>query len=750
MKNRRLLIRAAAVGLVLLCVTLLTFERHHVGSGLRALSGSAQQSVSNPHFSYVTTDSYVIFPKSFRPKISLEQLYHQFFRSRDWQTRHTQYVQPDAKVKPLTEEILKEHYRHHAIKMYDGVRDLREDWSQCSTDLMKTLELEISRDFVLKDDIDTIVRRLLHQMQTQPEMRELQSFFKDGALQKQLDEGTAKRHWIKFAGTSIWLEEYKVHMMLSRMLYLPKEGDKRSQTVSLTYTQLYNEHWDELTDTELVVPTNAQHSHTTADDAANNGATRGDNAGNAAAAASAAGMSPNYNFRTLSFPSFLQIPFYFNTDFTNKRWYGPEDPRVVLVRNPLGYDEPVVVYNAFHRKVAKEESDSENETKLSYNFYRSMFMTWPFQTQRGKSNVDGSVTAGNNDNVYMRTVELKRSGVGRLKTQKNWTPFLDTTDREEGGGDRHIYFIYRWHNLEILKCDLTRFDGNTAQCEFAYRQQGDKIGDDADVGALRGGTQLIGLKDIIMESFPENTPSRRNAQAISKRLLPEGKQVWIGFARAHISGCCGNAMYRPNLAVITREDGEFKVSQLSSYMSLDIDVFGWTRPEYKCERRDANALIPNGIAAWRITELGETGEDSNNIAVNDYLTLSLSVSDETIQIVHIRNLLNMLLKQTSITRKVRKDVNDHGSRKTVPVGFNNDVVKCAMDESFQFCKAYGKWAAADESELKEKEKKAKEEKEKKEKEKKEKEEKERKEKEKAIDNVAKKAADDRLEAGTVL
>ena len=37
---------------------------------------------------------------------------------------------------------------------------------------------------------------------------------------------------------------------------------------------------------------------------------------------------------------------YHNEKQQQGRFYGVEDPRITLVRNKLGYDEPIIVYNS--------------------------------------------------------------------------------------------------------------------------------------------------------------------------------------------------------------------------------------------------------------------------------------------------------------------------------------------------------------------------------------------------------------------
>ncbi|CAK7903199.1 beta-mannosyltransferase 2 [[Candida] anglica] len=702
--------RGLGVVLVALAILSMVYLRYAETSGI-VMIGVDSGSSAAQSTDYSTSAQNVIFPRSF-PVRDLEKFYSENFKDL------TKLESPPAVFKPvsassyqnnlapLTEEIINETYKDHAIEMYDGVKNLRGELEYCSTNLMQTLTLEITRDFALAPNMDEVIATLIKQIEDEPPMKELSSFFKNGELEKNVKDKKSGKYWLKFAGTSVWLEEYRVHFMLSRMLYLPN-GEKRGQVLSLTYAQLFNENWDELKETELIVPTNnfaGTHNEFDKEEAS------------------------KQRYRTLKFPSFLPIPTYHNAKFVKGNWYGPEDPRIILIRNDAGYEEPLIIFNQYHRKIYKAENDREDEAKVKFKYYRSIFMTWPYQLQRGKENIDGMKNDEYDNKYYLRTAELKRTKTERLEVQKNWTPFIDPQARKNDGkgGDRVIYFIYRWRNLEILKCDLTGFSGDVANCEFEYKRD-KNLGSNEPVGALRGGTQMLNIRDVIMNGVAGKNP--KLAQPILDRI-PQEKDIWVGFARAHISHCgCGSAMYRPNLAVLTRENGEYKVSQLSSYMSLDVDVPGWTNPEFKCQGRDANVLIPNGIAFWSIAHVEGRG---TAMKVNDYLTLSVSVADETVQIIHIRNLLDELLSHTTITDKVQPLTPMLSEFEENGIGFNDDVVDCAMKSSEKFCEVYGKAVEEAEKplkELREKEKKEKEEKERKEREKKEKEEKEKKEKE---------------------
>lgn len=404
--------------------------------------------------------------------------------------------------------------------------------------------------------------------------------------------------------------------MISRVIYsIP--GNKRKAVSSFTYAQAFNADWVELKNVELIVNTRNPLNQ--------------------------------LELKKINFPKFLPIPFYNDAQFVNKVYYGPEDPRMMLVMNEDGIEEPVIVFNSYHRKIVDKKTLSEKEMTVLFDYYRSMFMCWPFRFQNGKLNVDGVANTATDGVEYNRVAELRRQGDARLKVQKNWTPFISHNEREQYGHDKYIYFVYRWSKLEILKCSLSSLVDGMSMCLFDYKRVLDLSKD--EVGPLRGGTEMINIRHI---------------PGADQLLLPN-KEIWIGFPRAHITKCgCGKDMYRPNLAVISKEaDDSYKITQLSSFVSLDVEVYGWTNPKIVCAAKDANVLISNGISAWSYD--GDV----------DYLTLSLSVADASNQIIHMKNVLNNLVKHTSIL-----EVNP-------TQGFNDFAVDCAIKESTQFCKAFG-------------------------------------------------------------
>lgn len=477
--------------------------------------------------------------------------------------------------------------------------------------MKKPFEVQVTKARHL-DDIPSLVQTYLKQRETDSALSELNGFITEN-VQQQLDENLVAKHWYKFAGSTVWLEEHGVHLMVSRVVY-SGFGNKKKTSLSLAYAQVYDEQWNELQNIELLVPDDSTES---------------------------AG-----EYRAMSFPCFLPVPFYHDDQVQKKRNYGPEDPRLVLVKNKRGVAEPLMVYNSFHRKLTDVKSTDETHEDLKYNFFRLMFVAWPLKTQLGKDYVMGQKEERFAETEYIQAVELLIENEPRKKIQKNWTPFVSEVERSSTSDD-HAYFVYRWDSLEVLKCSLTTFVNGASVCHYDYKKDEKP---DPNVGALRGGTQMLSLRSIL--------------PAV---LLPRNKEVWVGFARANIVGCgCGQKMYRPNLAVMTKEDGRYVLSQLGSFTSLNVEVRGLGSDKYQCGPKDYSVLIPNGISGWNIEQ-----------DTSDTMTLTVSVADDTVEMVHIQGILTLLLGQTSMLNFDPKQAHD------------TKAMSCCMDTSKKFCKAYG-------------------------------------------------------------
>lgn len=620
--------RLAYIGLCLIVILVLAittkkikFSKHHA---IDRIKGFYDTKVSSTLPSFSSQDSLAIFPLVFDEgsTTKLKEFYKKNIGNDI--KKNSKIFRFNGKSSALTDMIVHSKYHKHEISVYDSIKDIDGNTDKCHPELNKKLNIEVSTPKEFSSSYSNMAKILNQQLKEDPPFKEMRGFFEED-LQKHREQGKADEHWYKFAGTSVWLEQYGVHFMISRMMYSPP-GRKKNSLISLVYAQVYNEKWEELQDVELVIPTA---NELTGEDEA----------------------------KSLRLPRFLPIPFYHDSNYRGKRFYGPEDARMLLVKNNKGIEEPLIIFNAYHRKCVSESKIDEWSSNIKYDYYRSMFMGWPFQFQKGKENVDGTSNPDNTEIEYNKVLELRNGNSPRLKMQKNWTPFVSMKDRQADGYDKNLYFIYRWHNLEILKCEISdAFD--ISRCDFVYKRTKD-LPIDEGVGPLRGGTELISLNNILPTT---NT------------YLPQDTEIWIGLSRAHIKKCgCGSSMYRPNLAVITREGNDYKISQLSSFLSLDIPLIGWSDPNNICHPREPNALIPNGISSWNTINYNLGRKQM----FEDYAVISLSVADATDHKIYVKNLLHTILGETSILSPNKES------------GYTDDLVSCSLKYSEKFCAAYG-------------------------------------------------------------
>ncbi|KAK6459361.1 uncharacterized protein RJT20DRAFT_15435 [Scheffersomyces xylosifermentans] len=540
----------------------------------------------------------VIFPRDFSIGIgdsNLTDLYRNHFSETINEGKIIHYTGSSS---PMSNNSMNSTFRKHSISVFDS----NAEKENCKVSRMDT-EIEIAKSKILDNDLDRIANQLLFQLDNDDAFKDLRGFFKDN-IQKQMSANRLHYYLYKFLGTSVWLEQHGVHYMVSRIRYSAK-GSKTGVSLNLIYAQVFNEKWEEMKDVELVYPSRHPESNEVV-------------------------------YKSGKFPAFLPVPFYSDSNFPYK-FYGPEDPRIFLVKNEMGLDEPLMVFNAYHRKINNQVLVKENAMNITFNFYRSMFFCWPFRYQLGKGGMDDIRNPETDNIIYNKVAELKRENIPRQNKEKNWAPFIDIHERDPY--DKHIYFIYKWAKLDILKCKLTDLDKDgQSQCEYVY-QRSPELESSTKVGPLRGGTEMIQF-DL------------------------HGHSAWIGFARAHIDDCgCGSSMYRPNLAVLMKHGEEYKISYLSSFLTLDIPPQGWYSPKDFCRAGVPDVIIPNGISSW------ETSGD------RDLMTLTLSVSDDSLHVLQLRNVL----------QKIMELAKSEESEK----GYDENVVKCAIKKSIEFCKLYG-------------------------------------------------------------
>ncbi|KAK6204441.1 uncharacterized protein RJT21DRAFT_111015 [Scheffersomyces amazonensis] len=586
---------------------------------------------------YNHDDTIVIFPRDFlqlserygdlydydfhhNSDKSLEQYYFEKFNvtnrtSPDHLNIFQYYNEEDA----LTEsDFFKENYKNHHLDIYNASL-LQGENPTCKNGEVNQI-IQIGGYKKLDGEIFRVVEVLQRHLKEDPPFQDLNEYIVED-IDQLIENNIVEKHFYKFAGTSVWLEQFGVHFMVSRIVY-SHIAVKDKPIISLIYAQIFDENWRELRDVELVMPVS---------------------------------INGEATFKNLRFPSFLPVPFHRRTKDAASKYYGAEDPRMMLITNSHGFEEPLIVYNSVHRKIdaveAGEETHNGNrqENKFTFGLERSMFLCHPFQYEFGMpTSVDAYMHSPYNKALFNKVIELDRSG--RHGPQKNWTPFVNVNERVHGV-DTHIYFIYRWAKIEVLRCELNpvSFKGKSI-CEVYFKKD-KELDPNSGVGDLRGGTELIHIN----------------------QYLPQLRiDAWVGLARAHIYTCgCGFTFYRPNLAIITRdEQGIFEIAYVSSFVSFNIPMIGFSEPNILCDYRYPNVLIPNGISSWMTS-----GHPIDSPEHTDYMTITLSAGDSTNHMISIKNFMKVIYNL----------VNNVGEN----VSVNDKAVECALDGSRRFCSNYG-------------------------------------------------------------
>lgn len=540
------------------------------------------------------------------------------------------------------------------------------------------------------------------------------------------DDDIINKHWYQFIGSTVWLQQYGAHLMISRIIYT--EVDQGLPIISLAYLQLFDRNWNELNDVELIIPDYETTTTTTT-------------------------TQSKYKYKSIIYPYFAPIPIYHNVKQLNTgKFFGVEDPRIMLITNEFGFEEPIIIYNSHHRKILNidYENGGDNQGKINFKNYRSLFIGWLWKTQIGKFNLEqlpsehtlDNYKANKNDgndndyskNEYIKIKELTRPNNQRNLLEKNWSLFLNHQEKLNHGYHSFIYFIYQFKDLKILKCPLSssttkknndgddRFDSG---CQWEYQ-----INDDDNFGSgyLHGGTELINVNELLDNYLSKSSTSTSiNGKQLTNSIkdrLPLNRQIWIGFARAAMRHCgCSETMYRPNMVILVKDDvptntniasgkSNYRLTHVSSFMDLGIEVLPWWEDKGLCEGK--NVVIPNGISSWTIeNESNNLESESSTITSNnlvDYLTITITRRDTTIDLVYIKGLLNALLLNPDNNNSNNDiDVTEEGSSIfKSSVLFNVDLVKdylstttttttknvnknldCALQYSHKYCQIYG-------------------------------------------------------------
>lgn len=555
-------------------------------------------------------------------------------------------------------------FRVEKTHVYDSATDIKGNIDEC-----RELESDISYSVSRQKDVTTpasdIVKTIIRALDDGDEYVTALEMYFHKKIRLQLKHQVSNQFWFRLAGNSVWLKEYGLHLMVSRVVY--SEYNKQNQpTFSISYTQLFTDDWVEVKES-LLIPTNL-------------GSKENKNAVEIDGAA--------YTVR--SYPMVLPVPFPFDI---KRDYQGPEDPRILLVKNERGHEEPLIIFNQYHQTTVTGIKDGKMHREIKG--YRNMWISWPWQFQLGKSNVDNVPQLKYDSMLFNRASEIMINGVRRDRTSKNWSGMTSSLLRQFNGYDKSIFLSTRYPMLEVLKCDITTENAN---CEY-MTIDGNRPGN-SDVGPLRGGTAMVNINLLISEQ----------TKMPVEKLIRNGREIWVGFARAHFRKCgCGDAFYRPNIVVVILDlrmgkDGKvrqvFSLSHVSSFMGLHVDILPWNPEKSSNLCSGVNVLIPNGIGYWKIGKIG-TNQERNEWLIDDMLTLDISVSDMSVGVLKIKGILESLVTMSpnSPFKKYEgehnePDLAEENEIEETPIyaqefGASDDVIMCALKDSERFCRVYG-------------------------------------------------------------
>jgi hypothetical protein len=202
----------------------------------------------------------------------------------------------------------------------------------------------------------------------------------------------------------------------------------------------------------------------------------------------------------------------------------------------------------------------------------------------------------------------------REEAEKNWSPFfLPSEDlkgkKSAGKPNEYIHFVYDFKPLRILKCHLKCGDG-----DFVFEPElpdNFMTPHNEDGASLHGGTNFVPF------------PIPRSAG------VHEDVRVHVTFPRTNVGAQCGNGYgfhYRPEFVVIVSFRGSFHIAFASKALDFGSAILELDKDDDPCDK--GRILIPNSISQWD--------------TVQDVMTMTFSVDDQTVQIARIRGLVSFV------------------------------------------------------------------------------------------------------------
>jgi beta-1,2-mannosyltransferase len=308
-------------------------------------------------------------------------------------------------------------------------------------------DIAYSEPILLDDDLIE-VRRWLLNSKYENIVKKVDPQANDGTFLSDLS------HWFKRSGSSIWLPDEQLHMVVSTIMYAPNERSK--PLISFIRLQLFDVNWVEVKGRRIRYygVTEKEIDEVLREYAKSND-------------------ESHLERISLRFPSILNIPF---EGKPGKGTIGPEDPKILLKDGEFS-SEPIIVFNML---------TSDNK--------RNMFAVFPLQGPKGPDLI----------HPVLKFKNIGNNAITTLKTEKNWSPFFDSIKI----GDSRIskgfmYFAYTLDPLVIFKCSLDSGKCNKVQDNIQYS----KFAKEGNA-YLRGGTSFIPVPRQIIQTLNDENYQR--------------------------------------------------------------------------------------------------------------------------------------------------------------------------------------------------------------------------------------------------
>lgn len=328
----------------------------------------------------------------------------------------------------------------------------------------------------------------------------------------------------------------------------------------------------------------------------------------------------NYTIRwdgdEIVFPRSFDIPIPYKE---GDIFFGPEDPRIILESDVPGA-EPVIIFNM------RIELDG---------WPRAMWTHRPF------SNATTIMTIRGQDE--------------RAQAEKNWTPFFhrpQTDKKSQTASPRmpsqHLHFIHKQKPFRVIRCSLA-----TGYCDDVFRPE---IPEDATWQPWPNGSPINGRVHGGTNFLPVTIPHRPDLQ------------VYAGFPRTKLAGSCDDTWtYRPELVVIASTGGDnFHIVYASGPIDFDTAVLDEEARANPCDA--GHILIANSVSRWDLRD----GRDT--------MTLSLSVADRTVQILHLHGVREFIMQLPYFNLGPLREQENRRLNWSIA---GNDVLTCMLEDAMR-------------------------------------------------------------------